>query len=94
MLIFFAISDLVASSETPCQFTNTPFVPVINWMASTTVSLGKPTETERHVSLITVNRNNDAKRFYERRGFEIIKEADFDIGNGYFMNDYVLEKKL
>jgi ribosomal protein S18 acetylase RimI-like enzyme len=43
---------------------------------------------------LQVNRNNKAKSFYERLGFVVINEADFDIGNGYFMNDYVMEKKL
>lgn len=43
---------------------------------------------------LQVNRNNKAKSFYEKLGFKIIQEADFDIGNGYFMNDYVMEKKL
>lgn len=43
---------------------------------------------------LQVNRNNNAKIFYERLGFEVIKEADFDIGNGFFMNDYVMEKKF
>ena len=40
---------------------------------------------------LQVNRQNKAKDFYERLGFKIIKTADFDIGNGYFMNDYVME---
>jgi diamine N-acetyltransferase len=44
--------------------------------------------------LLQVNRYNKAKEFYERLGFSVIKIADFDIGNGYFMNDYVMEKKL
>jgi diamine N-acetyltransferase len=43
---------------------------------------------------LQVNRENKAKDFYENLGFEIIKTADFDIGNGYFMNDYVMELKL
>lgn len=43
---------------------------------------------------LQVNRNNKAKGFYEKLGFNIIEEADFDIGNGYFMNDYVMEKKI
>ena len=43
---------------------------------------------------LQVNRNNNAKLFYEKLGFKVIKEADFDIGNGYFMNDYVMEKKI
>ncbi len=43
---------------------------------------------------LQVNRFNKAKDFYERLGFKVIKEANFDIGNGYFMNDYIMEKKL
>jgi ribosomal protein S18 acetylase RimI-like enzyme len=43
---------------------------------------------------LQVNRHNKAKGFYEKLGFTVLKEVDFDIGNGYFMNDYVMEKKL
>ena len=43
---------------------------------------------------LQVNRKNKAKDFYEKLGFKIIKTADFDIGNGYFMNDYVMELNL
>ena len=43
---------------------------------------------------LQVNRQNKAKDFYEKLGFKIIKTADFDIGNGYFMNDYVMEYKI
>lgn len=43
---------------------------------------------------LQVNRFNKAKGFYEKLGFTVIKEMDFDIGNGYFMNDYVMEKIL
>lgn len=43
---------------------------------------------------LQVNRQNKARYFYERIGFTIIEEADFDIGNGFFMNDYVMEKKF
>lgn len=43
---------------------------------------------------LQVNRHNKARSFYEKIGFTVIEEADFDIGNGYFMNDYVMEKKL
>lgn len=43
---------------------------------------------------LQVNRQNKAKDFYELLGFTIIEEADFDIGNGFFMNDYVMEKKI
>ena len=44
--------------------------------------------------LLNVNRQNNAKEFYEKIGFAVIKEEDIDIGNGYFMNDYVMERKL
>lgn len=43
---------------------------------------------------LNVNRHNTAKSFYEKLGFEVIKEEDIDIGSGYFMNDYVMEKRL
>jgi len=43
---------------------------------------------------LNVNRHNKAKTFYEKFGFNVIAEEDIDIGNGYFMNDYVMEKKL
>ncbi|MEP6700459.1 MAG: GNAT family N-acetyltransferase [Bacteroidota bacterium] len=43
---------------------------------------------------LQVNRENKAKTFYEKLGFAVIKEADIAIGNGYFMNDYIMEKKF
>jgi GNAT superfamily N-acetyltransferase len=43
---------------------------------------------------LQVNRHNKAKDFYEKLGFTIIETADFDIGNGFFMNDYVMELSL
>jgi len=44
--------------------------------------------------LLNVNRFNKAKTFYEKLGFNIIKEENVDIGNGFLQEDYVLEKKL
>jgi hypothetical protein len=43
---------------------------------------------------LQVNRYNNAKIFYERLGFTEIDFINLDIGNGYFMNDYIMEKKL
>jgi len=43
---------------------------------------------------LNVNRNNKALHFYEKQGFKILREEDIDIGSGYFMNDYVLEKRF
>jgi ribosomal protein S18 acetylase RimI-like enzyme len=43
---------------------------------------------------LNVNRNNDAQLFYHKMGFSIKGEEDIDIGKGYFMNDYVMERKV
>ena len=51
-------------------------------------------ENNTHELQLQVNRNNNAKDFYLRNGFEILYEADFEIGNGFFMNDYVMRLKL
>jgi GNAT superfamily N-acetyltransferase len=42
--------------------------------------------------VLQVNRNNSAVDFYKKKDFIILYEADFDIGNGYQMNDYVMGK--
>jgi ribosomal protein S18 acetylase RimI-like enzyme len=43
---------------------------------------------------LTVNRQNyKSINFYFKLGFKITKVEDFDIGNGYFMNDFVMEWK-
>lgn len=44
--------------------------------------------------LLNVNRYNKAIDFYKHYGFSVIAEEDIDIGNGYFMNDYLMEIKL
>jgi ribosomal protein S18 acetylase RimI-like enzyme len=43
---------------------------------------------------LQVNRNNNAKFFYEKLGFNAIDEIKLDIGSGYVMDDYIMEKKL
>ena len=43
---------------------------------------------------LNVNRKNEALHFYNKNNFKILAEEDIDIGNGYFMNDYVMEKTL
>jgi len=43
---------------------------------------------------LNVNRRNKARLFYEKLGFEIIGEENIDIGSGYYMTDFVMEKKL
>jgi len=44
--------------------------------------------------LLNMNKQNNAVHFYEKMGFRIVKEEYNDIGNGFVMDDYVLEKDL
>ncbi|MFV0417971.1 MAG: GNAT family N-acetyltransferase [Dysgonomonas sp.] len=46
-----------------------------------------------HLSL-NVNRFNKAIDFYQRMGFDIVNHEDIDIGNGFLMEDYVMNKRL
>jgi len=40
--------------------------------------------------VLQVNRKNKSVGFYQKMGFEIVREQDFNIGDGYYMNDYVM----
>ena len=43
---------------------------------------------------LNVNRENRAIRFYEHMGIHKARQGDFSIGNGYFMNDYIMSMEL
>jgi diamine N-acetyltransferase len=43
---------------------------------------------------LNVNKHNPAKAFYEQLGFKIAKTEFSEVGDGYFINDYVMELKL
>ena len=43
---------------------------------------------------LQVNKHNAAQHFYQKLGFKIAKSAVFDIGNGFVMDDYVMELAL
>lgn len=51
-----------------------------------------------HPSAVTfelnVNRNNRAVTFYEHLGMHKNRVGDFHIGNGFYMNDYIMAKEL
>jgi len=51
---------------------------------------------EKHSTLLSlnVNRFNEAVAFYKKNGFDIIGEEDIEIGNGYLMEDFIMEKKI
>lgn len=46
---------------------------------------GKPFAIE-----LNMNRDNPALHFYQHMGLKILRQGDFHIGNGYYMNDYIL----
>lgn len=39
---------------------------------------------------LNVNRNNPAVGFYRHLGMDILRQGDFHIGNGFYMNDYIM----
>lgn len=44
--------------------------------------------------ILNVNRFNKATIFYQKTGFKIIQEVNIEIGNGYLMEDFVMEKQI
>lgn len=48
-------------------------------------------QAQNSALMLTVNRFNKAKDFYQKLGFTIVEEKQFDIGHGYIMDDYVME---
>ena len=43
---------------------------------------------------LNVNHYNKAVGFYLRMGMEIAREGDFPIGDGFYMNDYIMSLEL
>jgi len=43
---------------------------------------------------LNVNRNNKSITFYQNLGFSITGEQNIDIGSGYFMNDFIMERDI
>lgn len=41
--------------------------------------------------ILNVNKDNGAKKMYESNGFTVFHEEVFDIGNGFVMDDYLME---
>ncbi|MDO4950176.1 MAG: GNAT family N-acetyltransferase [Bacteroidales bacterium] len=44
----------------------------------------------RAVMELNVNRCNEALGFYRRLGMSIVRSGDFPIGEGFYMNDYIM----
>lgn len=55
---------------------------------------GKAKGQNNEAIFLNVNKYNPALHFYQKQGFEIAKEEVIDIGNGFVMDDYVMEKTV
>jgi ribosomal protein S18 acetylase RimI-like enzyme len=51
-------------------------------------------EANQEAIYLNVNKYNNAKDFYTKLGFSIVKDEVIDIGHGYVMDDYVMEVKI
>ena len=51
-------------------------------------------EYNNEALFLNVNRYNNAQEFYKKQGYLVIKTIDIEIGNGYLMEDFVMEKEL
>jgi diamine N-acetyltransferase len=51
----------------------------------------KAQENQQTAIFLNVNKYNNAQKFYQKLCFTITKEEVIDIGNGYVMDDYVME---
>ncbi|AZA92454.1 ribosomal-protein-alanine acetyltransferase [Chryseobacterium nakagawai] len=51
----------------------------------------KVSENGNNRIILNVNKNNAAKNFYESQGYKVYGEGIFDIGNGFVMDDYLME---
>jgi GNAT superfamily N-acetyltransferase len=51
-------------------------------------------ENQAEAISLNVNKFNKALTFYLKNGFEIVGEIDLPIGDGFLMEDYVMEKRL
>lgn len=49
---------------------------------------------EQHAIQLNVNKNNNAIGFYKRHHFDVTEEVVVDIGQGFLMDDFVMEKRL
>lgn len=51
----------------------------------------KVSENGNERIILTVNKYNSAKKFYESQGYRVYSEGVFDIGNGFVMDDFLME---
>lgn len=82
-LLFHLQKIYVLSSEQGTGIGRMLFETVLNHIH--TEATGHPAAIE-----LNVNRNNPAIGFYNHLGFRILRQGDFHIGHGFYMNDYIM----
>lgn len=55
---------------------------------------GKVSEYGDKRIILNVNKHNSARHFYESQGYKVYDEGVFDIGNGFVMDDFLMENVL
>jgi GNAT superfamily N-acetyltransferase len=53
--------------------------------------LNKAKQNFQDALLLNVNKYNTSRFFYEKLGFALVGEEIIDIGNGYVMDDFIME---
>jgi len=57
--------------------------------------IAKEAKNQKDVAVfLNVNKYNQAQHFYKKLGFTMVKDEVIAIGNGYVMDDYVMEKTI
>lgn len=51
-------------------------------------------QSRQHTLRLNVNRFNNAQFFYQKKGFQTVETIDISIGEGYWMEDFVMVKQL
>lgn len=54
----------------------------------------KALEKQNSALILNVNRFNKSVQYYHKIGFKTVKQENIDIGNGFVMEDFVMEKNL
>ena len=81
--------------EPACWFMNKFYIKTENQGQGTGAKVLKEWEervSPKELSLQVNRKNYKSINFYFKTGFKIRQVADFDIGHGFFMDDYIMEK--
>ena len=54
----------------------------------------KVAESKDSRIILNVNKDNNARKVYESQGFSVYDEVVLEIGNGFVMDDYLMEFKI